>query len=95
MPAAGLAAQQLCVCSVRSKGGVLGLPLPWSSLTGVQGCLVDFVLREVFLQDRVLEGSGTVVSLLSNFIPVSSCSWSPLEQLILLLAALEFWHISN
>lgn len=65
------------------------------SFTGVQGCLVDFVLREVLLQDRVLEGSGTVVSLLSNFIPVSSCSWSPLEQLILLLAALEFWHISN
>lgn len=33
----------------------------------------------------VSEGSGIAVSLLSNFIPVSSCSWSPLERLILSL----------
>lgn len=35
VPAMGLAAQQLCVCSVHSKDGVLGLPLPWSSLLQV------------------------------------------------------------
>lgn len=59
------------------------------------GFSVDFILQEVFLQERVLEGSGMVVSLLSHLISISSCSWSPSEQLMFLLAALDFWHISN
>lgn len=58
------------------------------------GCS-DSLVQEALLQDRTLQGSGTAVSLLSDFIPVSSCSLSPFEQLMFLLAALGSWHVSN
>lgn len=47
------------VCSLSSVDGTLGLASFWSNT----GCSVHFILQEVFLQDRVLEGSGIVVAL--------------------------------
>lgn len=84
--AMGLAAQQLCVCSVCTPRMVCWdchcLGVLFYRCAGLFGRL-----RSVgsFPSGWVLEGSGIAVSLLSNFIPVSSCSWSPLERLILSL----------
>ena len=50
-------------------------------------------MQEVLLQDVALEGCGTAVSVLSVLIPVSSCSQSPSEQPMLVLAALGSWNV--
>lgn len=82
----GAAACRQCVLSSAVQGLLL--------FCRNTGCS-DLLVQEVLLQDRALESSGTAVSLLSGYIPVSFCSRSPFEQLMFLLADLGSWHISN